>query len=468
MSYGAARHNERMGPTHVQAAQQYFPTYKLDNDRAEVGIKEYELAATALQADQKSLTAAAGLALFFSGTSLTIVGSAGNQDSLQNIALQLGVSAEIVVSAGLMLISAIAIRYFSLLQRSAVYAARKIIVLRRLLGLDYGNIETVLPAERLEGANEPFAIHMFPGWTSIQAIPTLSVVLLSAVAQGLTFAAFRIAFPSSSPWFSFFNGSYSQSAGVVIGLSTILLLVLYRASLREDYENLRLYLGRKLAWLIGCQIKNRVGHVIYRMRLSVFEASRLNIDLKEYYRILVLIEDRRHFQHNGNSLRSAISAIVRRVRFGTKSGASTISHQLVRSNFLKTIGSPFSRKIVEWVLAPWVNTLYSKNEILDLYLCSVRFERNVIGLPAAIRHFFPNHHLGEPLSVAQRFFLIERLSNVTGTFPRKRIEALANILLRSNILSEQNLIEVSEVYRLQAVEKRIKLDGQDTTITRHD
>ncbi|MCR5872090.1 MULTISPECIES: hypothetical protein [unclassified Sphingomonas] len=123
-----------MGPSHLQAAQQYFPTYKLDNDRAEVGIKEYELAATALQADQRSLTAAAGLALFFSGTLITIVGSTGNLASLQNMATKLGTNAEIVISLMLLTVSSITVRYFALLQRSAVYAARKIIVLRRLLG----------------------------------------------------------------------------------------------------------------------------------------------------------------------------------------------------------------------------------------------------------------------------------------------------------------------------------------------
>ncbi|MCR5872094.1 transglycosylase domain-containing protein [Sphingomonas sp. J344] len=204
--------------------------------------------------------------------------------------------------------------------------------------------------------------------------------------------------------------------------------------------------------------------MLYRMRLSVFEAGRLGIDLTKYHAMLVFIEDKRHFEHNGNSIKAAAAALYRRVRYGTRSGASTIHHQLVRSNFLKSIERPISRKIVEWIIAPWVNRMFSKSAILDLYLCSVRYERGVIGLPAAIRHFFPQHELSKPLDIAQRFFLLERLSNVTGTFPKKRVEALLRSLREKGLIRSTDVAKIGRIYRDQGKAGRINLVGQDTVL----
>ncbi|UUX99621.1 transglycosylase domain-containing protein [Sphingomonas sp. J315] len=238
--------------------------------------------------------------------------------------------------------------------------------------------------------------------------------------------------------------SETKVAAALASFTLVLLLTLYRWSLREDYENTRLYLGRKVAWLVGSRLKERIGHVLYRMRLSVFEAGRLGIDLTKYHAMLVFIEDKRHFEHNGNSIKAAAAALYRRVRYGTRSGASTIHHQLVRSNFLKSIERPISRKIVEMD-----NCALGQQDVLKVRNSRFvslfwRYERGVIGLPAAIRHFFPQHELSKPLDIAQRFFLLERLSNVTGTFPKKELKPYCAVFERrglSNLRMSPKLVE---------------------------
>ena len=450
---------------HKVAAQQYLHLYSID-DKSEIGLREYDLSAKALEADQRSLTAAAGIALFFAGTATTLIGASfGNSSAHTQIKIVLasfGTSFELAFSLMVFAATALAIRYFALLQQSATYAARKIIVLRRLLGIDYGHIETVLPTNRLDGANEPFALPMFPGWHSLPALPVIALTALAGVAQASIYAVFRLVNPS--PDVTMFGekilATHSEVA-VLTGLGTSLLLLwVYRWSLFEDFENMRLFVAVKFGLLMKCRLKHRLGYVIYRMRLSVFEAQRLGINLEYFYSTLVWMEDRAYFKHNGNSVRAAIAAVFRFVFYKKISGASTIYQQLVRSNFLERFDAPMRRKILEWILAPWLNAQFTKSEGLNLYLCSVRYAHDVIGIAAAIRHYFPNHPLGDPLNRSQAFFLIERLSNVTGTFPKSRIQRLVNQALISEIIFSDDVRILSDIYFKAGQDNLINLQGQ--------
>lgn len=387
---------------HLAAAQQYFPTYKLDLERQEIGLREYDLAAKALEADHKSLTAATGIAFFFAGTGATLIGAGNVVQSIEKLSNILGSSLEISISLAILVIAVMAVYYFSCLQRSATYAARKIVILRRLLGLDYGNIETVLPSDRLEGANEPFSLPMFPGWLSLQALPVIAVATLSAFAQGMAFAAFHAI---RSRQMTFIGVEVLASPGEVgwfiAAMTAILLLAIYRYSLFENFETIRLNAAQKVAIALGTPIKPRIGHVLYRMNLSVFEAKRIKLDLESFHDILVFMEDRNYYQHGGNSIRSVLAAAYRRAKFSKKSGGSTIYQQLARSNFIINFDAALRRKIIEWMLAPWLAKRFSKSDGLNAYLCSVRFAYNVIGLPAAIAHYFPSKEISGPLEVAR-------------------------------------------------------------------
>ena len=84
-----------------------------------------------------------------------------------------------------------------------------------------------------------------------------------------------------------------------------------------------------------------------------------------------------------------------------------------------------------------------------MYLCSVRFDRGVIGLPAAAVHFFDlDLHLKSnwAASRAQVFFLVERLSNVTRTVPTARIRSLLKGLLEASLIGEEDIDELQQIY----------------------
>lgn len=441
--------------THISEAQQYFPTYRLTKD-SEIGIKEYEQATKALDANQKALNVAAGIAVFAGGSAATILSST-EAGRLKEYAEDAGTQGLVISLAILLIASTFLIHYFSHLQRSATYAARKIIVLRRLLGLDYGHIESVLPSDKLDGANEPFIIKMFPGIRSLEAIPALAVSLLAGAISAAVTSAMGGAIESSAP------ANISVNAleftldyyALAVGSSTSLILILtYRLSLMEKHESFRFIISKLLLSLLSMPPKENLGHTLYRLDMAVYEAKRIKLNLAQMDQILIHVEDRRFMDHGGNSLLAVLRAAYRRVRFGTRSGGSTLTQQLVRTNFLDRLKPTATRKVAEWLLAPWIESYLGKRGVLEAYLVSVRFARGKYGLSEGIRHFFPDQNPAELLAPYQRFLLVERLSNVTDTFPKHRVQKLLNDCRQAKLLQKCDVARLNNAY------KRLQLEGK--------
>ena len=100
-------------------------------------------------------------------------------------------------------------------------------------------------------------------------------------------------------------------------------------------------------------------------------------------RAAVAAEDARFCQHWGfdmAAIRSAIEA-------GATRGASTISQQVVKNVYLWQERS-WARKALEAVLTPFVELLWTKRRILEVYLNVAEFDAGVFGVEAAARHYF--------------------------------------------------------------------------------
>lgn len=100
-------------------------------------------------------------------------------------------------------------------------------------------------------------------------------------------------------------------------------------------------------------------------------------------RSAVAAEDANYCLHWGfdmAAIRSAVSA-------GSNRGASTISQQVVKNVFLWQ-GRSWLRKAMEGVLTPVVETVWSKQRILEIYLNVAEFGNGIFGVQAAARHYF--------------------------------------------------------------------------------
>ena len=108
---------------------------------------------------------------------------------------------------------------------------------------------------------------------------------------------------------------------------------------------------------------------------------------------LIATEDSRFFEHNGIDFYSIPRVVIKTVIFGDRSGGggSTISQQLIKNLFGRKNYGALSvpvNKLKENITALKLEEIYSKEEIITLYLNTVSFGENVYGIKAASRRFF--------------------------------------------------------------------------------
>jgi len=94
------------------------------------------------------------------------------------------------------------------------------------------------------------------------------------------------------------------------------------------------------------------------------------------------VEDDQFFEHSGLRLESIIRAAKETLLKDNLQGGSTITQQLVK-NVLLTPERTLSRKVKEAVLSLMVETKYSKNQILEMYLNNIPYGGNAWGIQSA-------------------------------------------------------------------------------------
>ncbi len=128
-----------------------------------------------------------------------------------------------------------------------------------------------------------------------------------------------------------------------------------------------------------------------------FADNRTNVEFqqipKDLVNALVATEDARYFDHEGVDSRSLLRVLVKSVILQQKSGGggSTITQQLAKNMFGRHrygfLSMPVN-KTKEIILASRLERIYSKEDILTLYLNTVPFGENVLGIEAASHRFF--------------------------------------------------------------------------------
>lgn len=106
---------------------------------------------------------------------------------------------------------------------------------------------------------------------------------------------------------------------------------------------------------------------------------------------VIAIEDRRFYKHWGVDVRRIISAIVVDLLRGRMAqGASTLTQQLARNVYL-TQKTSIIRKLREVLTAIQLESCYTKEEIIELYLNQVYLGAGVYGVEAASEYYFSKH-----------------------------------------------------------------------------
>lgn len=102
----------------------------------------------------------------------------------------------------------------------------------------------------------------------------------------------------------------------------------------------------------------------------------------------IAIEDKNFYQHQGiNPIGGILRAVKETVLRQKLQGGSTITQQLVKTALL-TPERTLQRKIKEIILAFWTERLYSKEQILEMYLNQVPYGGTAWGIEAAAETYF--------------------------------------------------------------------------------
>ncbi len=172
---------------------------------------------------------------------------------------------------------------------------------------------------------------------------------------------------------------------------------------------------------------------------------------KELIEILVLVEDKKFFDHSGISIRSIFRALFKNtISLSKQEGGSTITQQLAKSLFFSP-EKTYTRKIKEAFASLLIEENYSKEEILLAYINDVFISqsgrRAIHGFELGAQHFFGTSL--NNLAIDQLSLLVGMLKGPSRYNPRRnptRAKERRDLVLR--VLADSGFISLKEYEKL--------------------
>jgi len=207
-------------------------------------------------------------------------------------------------------------------------------------------------------------------------------------------------------------------------------------------------------------------------------ANRENIEFKEIspYVIdaLLATEDSRFMQHSGIDFRALGRTGVKTLLMGDKSsgGASTITQQLAKILYTKKAGRGWRRmlqKPIEWMIAIKLERVYTKEELIKMYLNRFDFLNNAIGIKTAAAVYF--NKLPNQLNIQESALLVGMLKNPSYynplTQPERAIGRRNTVLgqmAKAGLLTEEQSDSISELPLGLDYHKVTRTEGTDSYV----
>lgn len=202
-------------------------------------------------------------------------------------------------------------------------------------------------------------------------------------------------------------------------------------------------LGLQLAPLTT-KIYDRNGALLFQFYAS---QNRTAIPLssvpKHLREATIAIEDKNFYKNSGFDIAAIIRAGITDLSGQPLQGGSTITQQLIKSTLL-TPEITIRRKIKEIILAFWAEKIYSKNQILEMYLNQIPYGGTAWGVEAASEVYFDKHT--KNLDLAESAFLagLTRAPTIYSPFTessnlwkKRQDEVLEKMVQLKYITSEQ-------------------------------
>lgn len=180
--------------------------------------------------------------------------------------------------------------------------------------------------------------------------------------------------------------------------------------------------------LPSTRVYDRHGRLLYEI-LSPEQGRNVVVDLEDIpehcVNAVIATEDANFYTHPGVDIVGIVRALWINLRGGeVLAGGSTITQQVARTLLLdpdQRAERTLQRKLKEMILALQLQSRYSKDEVLGLYLNQVYFGNLAYGIEGAARAYFGKP--AETLSLAECALLAGLLQNPSAYDPLSNLEA---------------------------------------------
>ncbi len=181
------------------------------------------------------------------------------------------------------------------------------------------------------------------------------------------------------------------TAGVVLGcllLAAALAVSMALAWVSRDLPDPNTLITRDIP--LSTKIYDRSGqHLLYEIHGEENRTIAQIKDLPAYVgQATISVEDKTFYSHHGISWRGLVRAFVVNVVKGERiKGTSTLTQQLVR-NAILTTERTYTRKFKEVLMSLQIERVFTKDQILQMYLNEVPYGPTIYGIESAAHNYF--------------------------------------------------------------------------------
>lgn len=209
------------------------------------------------------------------------------------------------------------------------------------------------------------------------------------------------------------------------------------------------------------------GEKIGEVKANNYEYIGINEVSKYIQEGYIAVEDRMFLTHNGVDLKALTRAGIALLKNSGEitQGGSTITQQVIK-NTLLTQEQTFKRKLIELLLAPEIERMYSKAEIMEFYVNTNYYGNGCYGIESASKFYFGKS--AKNLTLGEAAVLVGVSNNPSKYNPvkypenvKKKREFVLTKMLEVGVITEQEYKVANEEEINLVLDKKLS-DGKES------
>lgn len=293
-----------------------------------------------------------------------------------------------------------------------------------------------------------FSLIGLPLCRSLLAVIILLTVVFSTLAKTLHSIKFTVPKPKIPKIFFSKSHLTFNYYKIIVTLVFSITLLYFTFQFIKSFPN-----PRNIANFpnkFSAKILDRNGQLLYQIykdeNRTQVSINSLPLHVKNAF---LAAEDKDFYFHHGFSFSGLVRAIYKNTFNQKIEGGSTITQQLVK-NTLLTNEKTITRKIKELILSLAVESLYTKDQIFEIYLNQVGFGGPAYGIQEASRQYFATD--AAKLTISQAAYLAgltkaPSFYSPFGNFPNegvKRQQTILNQMFVNKFINQDQLSKANE------------------------